>query len=90
MARSRRRRGIYLLAGIGIGLLLVPSIRKRVLTVIEETNPEIYHEFSNLKRQLMDAFEAGVEAARQKEQEFSKPDNLVKFESDEESPNYIV
>ena len=88
MTNGKSRRGLYLLAGLGVGLMMVPGIRKRVLNFIEESNPELYHNFSNLKEQLTAAVEAGAESVRQPDNK--QPDNLVKFESDEESPNYIV
>ena len=87
--RKRLRGGIYLVTGIGIGLMMVPGIRSRILNLFKDSNPKLYDELTNLKDQLVAAVEAGVEAARQKRPE-QRSDNLIKFESDEESPNYIV
>lgn len=86
---SSGRRGLFVV-GIGIGLMLVPVVRKRVLNVIEDSSPEIYRLLSEAKDQVKSAVEAGLEAARQYDKESAHSDKLVNFESEDESPNFIV
>lgn len=88
MTTQKSRRGLYILAGLGVGLMMVPSVRKKVLSFIEESNPGLYHNLSGLIEHITAAVEAGTEAVRQYDEKHA--DRLVKFESDEESPNYIV
>lgn len=90
MATKRRRRGIYLGIGIGCGLILIPEVRKRVLTYLGKSYPTFYSNLVNLKDQLVAAIDAGVEAASQRRKRQKDIDNLVKFEADEDSPNYII
>jgi len=76
--------------GIGIGIILIPSARKRVSTFMEKLNPELYNNLSNFINQLESAIEAGIEAANLADNKASSTDNLAKLEADEESPNYII
>ncbi len=86
----RKRGGIYFVIGMGLGLILIPNVRKRVLTLMENLHPELYNNFSNLKERLRTAIEAGIEAAGRSENKINKTNNFIKLETDEESPNYII
>lgn len=87
---SAGRKRPFLILGIGVGLLLFSPVGKRVISVIK-SSPKFSRTLDNARELIVSAVEAGIEAARRKEAELSKDsDDLTKFESDEESPNYIV
>lgn len=86
---TRKSSGIYFLMGIGLGAILIPSIRKRVLSFMKNMNPDLYNDLANFKERLESAIAAGIEAAGS-ENKTKSVNKLIELEADEESPNYII
>jgi len=88
MSRSRSYR-IYLYLGIGIGLALFPSTRKRVIKIVG-SSPKINQGLENFKESMVISAKSGVDAVRKRFGTTTETAQGFQFESDEESPKYII